>query len=347
MVAGRDCGIVWQRGCDERRGGMKRKRIVGGVVLVGLAGLGLALWHPWRSVDPGLTLYGNVDVRQVDLGFRVGGRIAGLSVDEGMHVAPGAELGRLDPRPLQDAADAQRAQLALARANLAKYRAGARPQDIEQARQAFAAQQARFDQAQAEYSRQLGLAPSGAVSQRQLEAARADTTAARALLDQARAAYALQTAGFRREDIAVSAAQADTAAANASKANTDLADTVLRAPEGGTVLTRAREPGAIVQPGETVFTLTIDRPLRLRAYVAEPDLGRIAPGQAVEVHADGVARTYHGTIAAIASAAEFTPKTVQTESLRADLVYRVRVLVSDPDGALHQGQPVTVRVTGR
>lgn len=324
---------------------MNRKVIIGVLAALALAGGGWA-WHRAHQDGGALTLYGNVDVRQVDLGFRVGGRIDRLSVDEGSHVAAGAELGRLDARPLQDAAAAQAAQLALARANLDKYRNGSRVQDVEQARQALAAQQARYDQAQAEYDRQIGLAPSGAVSQRQLEAARADRTTARALLDQARAAYGLQTAGFRREDIAATAAQADAAAANASKANTDLADTVLRAPESGIVLTRAREPGAIVQPGETVFTLTIDKPLRIRAYIAEPDLSRIAPGQPVTVLADGNPKTYHGTIAAIASAAEFTPKTVQTESLRADLVYRVRILVSDPDGALHQGQPVTVKLSG-
>ncbi|HZV10438.1 MAG TPA: HlyD family efflux transporter periplasmic adaptor subunit, partial [Novosphingobium sp.] len=278
---------------------MNRKLMIGGVAGLAVLGLGTAGWQATHPRDRALVLYGNVDVRQVDLGFRVGGRIASLAVDEGQHLAPGAELGRLDARPLQDAADAQNAQLALARANLAKYRAGARPQEIEQARQALTAQQARFEQADAEYRRQQGLAPTGAVSHRQLEAARADRDAARALLDQARAAYGLQTEGFRREDIAVSAAQADAAAANASKAATDLSDTILRAPEGGTVLTRAREPGAIVQPGETVFTLTIDNPLRLRAYVAETDMARIAPGQAVEVSADGNPKTYHGTIAAI------------------------------------------------
>ena len=99
-----------------------------------------------------------------------------------------------------------------------------------------------------------------------------------------------------------------------------------------------------MQPGETIFTLTIDRPLRVRAYVAEPDLGRVNPGQGVEVTADGNTKTYHGTVAAIAATAEFTPKSVQTENLRADLVYRVRILVSDPDAALHQGQPVTVKL---
>ena len=321
----------------------KPKLLLGGALaLVVLAGG--AAWYRYHEAGQGLTLYGNVDVREVDLGFRVGGRIASLAVDEGMRVPAGAELGRLDGQPLSDALAAQVAQLALARANEAKFVAGARPQEVEEARQALAAQQARTDQAATEYQRQQGLAASGAVSQRQLEAARSDFNAARAQLDSARAAYNLQVSGFRREDIAVARAQAQAAAATTRKSATDLDDTILRASEAGVVLTRAREPGAIVQPGETIFTLTIDRPLRVRAYVAEPDLGRLQPGAAVEVTADGNAKTYHGTIAAIASAAEFTPKSVQTENLRADLVYRVRILVSDPDAALHQGQPVTARL---
>ena len=110
------------------------------------------------------------------------------------------------------------------------------------------------------------------------------------------------------------------------------------------MLFRSREPGAIVQPGESVFTLTIDRPLRVRAYVAETDLGRIRPGMKVLVSADGLNKSYHGTIGYISPQAEFTPKSVETESLRADLVYRLRIIVSDPDGALRQGQPVTVSI---
>ena len=99
-----------------------------------------------------------------------------------------------------------------------------------------------------------------------------------------------------------------------------------------------------MQPGETVFTLTIDRPLRVRAYVAEPDLVRIRPGMKVLVSADGTSKTYHGSIGYISPQAEFTPKSVETESLRTDLVYRLRIIVTDPDDKLRQGQPVTVTV---
>jgi HlyD family secretion protein len=65
---------------------------------------------------------------------------------------------------------------------------------------------------------------------------------------------------------------------------------------------------------------------------------------AVLVSTDGNSKTYHGTIGFISPAAEFTPKTVQTQALRTQLVYRLRVIVSDPDELLRQGQPVTVAV---
>lgn len=82
----------------------------------------------------------------------------------------------------------------------------------------------------------------------------------------------------------------------------------------------------------------------MRAYVAEPDLGRIAPGMTVLVTTDGNPKVYRGVIGFISPTAEFTPKTVQTEQLRVDLVYRLRINVTDPDDRLRQGQPVTVRL---
>jgi HlyD family secretion protein len=327
---------------------MNRQRVIGIAALAALTiaafstrGFGLLARH-----DAGLKLYGNVDVRQVDLGFRVPGRIAGMQVEEGAKVAAGAELARLDARPLNDAIAVQTAQIAQADADLAKRENGNRAQDVAAARAALAVQQAGLARTSAEYRRLRGLVGSGAVSERQFEQARAEYETARAQVAQAQAAYSLQRAGSRHEDIRAARAQRNAAVANRERAQTDLADAVLTAPEGGTVLTRAREPGAIVQAGETVFTLTMDRPMRLRAYIAETDLSRVSPGMAVSVTTDGNAKTYHGTIAAIAANAEFTPKSVQTESLRTDLVYRARILVTDPDDGLRQGQPVTVAVPG-
>ena len=198
--------------------------------------------------------------------------------------------------------------------------------------------------AQEERDRRTHLVRTGAVSQAAFEASQAQFLAAQAQLDAAVQSLSLERAGARPEDIDSARAEHAAAVARRDKTQTDLADATLLAPSAGTLLTRAREPGAIVQPGEAVFTLTIERPMRVRAYVAAPDLGRISPGMAAEVKSDGNAKVYRGSIGFISPSAEFTPKSVQTEDLRTDLVYRLRIIVADPDDALRQGQPVTVTI---
>ena len=328
---------------------MNRRRIFAIVALVALlvAALttrGFGLFG--REDDGALTLHGNVDIRQVDLGFRVAGRVQSILFDEGARVADGTVLARLDPAPLQDQLNAAQAQIAVTAAELDKRRNGNRPQDIAQAQAKLADAQAGLAGAREDYERRAELVKTGAVSRALFDSTTARFRSAQAQVSAAQQALSLQRAGARHEDIAAAEAQRQQATAQAAKLKTDLNDAVLRAPNAGTILTRAREPGAIIQPGETVLTLTIDRPVRVRAYIPEPDLSRISPGMAVTVKADGNDRTYHGTVGAIASTAEFTPKTVQTEALRTDLVYRVRVIVTDPDDALRQGAPVTVSVTG-
>ena len=95
--------------------------------------------------------------------------------------------------------------------------------------------------------------------------------------------------------------------------------------------------------GAPVYSLSLRDPVYVRAYVAEPDLGKVAPGTAVELSTDSSAKRYHGQIGYVAPRAEFTPKSVETTDLRTDLVYRLRVVVSDADDGLRQGMPVTIR----
>jgi len=105
------------------------------------------------------------------------------------------------------------------------------------------------------------------------------------------------------------------------------------------------EAGAIVQAGQTVYTLTLNDPVWIRAYVPQPRLGRIKPGMAVGVSIDSMpGKRYEGTVGFISPDAEFTPKTVQTDQVRDDLVFRIRVIASDPDNVFRQGMPVTVLV---
>ena len=141
--------------------------------------------------------------------------------------------------------------------------------------------------------------------------------------------------------------QSDLYAAEAtlSVARDNLDYTKTFAPTEGTILTRIREPGTVVNPTDPIYTLSVASPVWIRAYVDEPHLGDIHFGMSAEIRTDTKGGpVYSGKVGFISPMAEFTPKTVQTTELRTDLVYRLRVYVDNPDQGLKQGMPVTVRL---
>lgn len=292
-----------------------------------------------------LTLYGNIDIREVTIGFRVPGRIAALGVDEGDHVSAGQEIARLDTTPLTLELNEAKASAGSAAARAQLLRAGARPQEIEQARANVAERQAALANAEAALARQEELKGSGAVAAHVYEDALAARDQARARLQAATQTLSQLQSGSRREEIAEAEANSARATAAAAQSEQRLSDAVLRAPADGIVLTRAVEPGAILAAGTPVYTLSLQQPVWARIYVSEPDLGRTPPGREVLVYTDGRPdKPYHGRIGFVSPTAEFTPKNVETPELRTALVYRARVIVSDPDADLRQGMPVTVRL---
>lgn len=295
--------------------------------------------------DKELTLYGNVDIRQVQLGFRVSGRIAEMAVDEGHQVTAGQVLARLDTQPYEDAIRIAEAQVASQAAALAKAEAGPRPAEIAQGRAAVAERNADVANANQALERARQLRPGGAISQAQLDQAQAVKDMAAARVASAQEALRLLEEGTRPEDLAAARANLRAAEANLASAKTSLKDAELRAPAAGIILSRVREPGAITAPSDAVYVLSLSQPVWVRTYIAEPELGRLHPGMAVEVVSDSARdRPYRGRIGFISPVAEFTPKSVETPELRTDLVYRLRVIVDQPDTILRQGMPVTVRI---
>lgn len=323
-----------------------RRALVVVAVIVMAAGAGL-LWmqRAGNDADP-LRLYGNVDIREVQLAFRQPGRVSAMMFDEGDVVTQGMRMATLDAGPYRDALASAEASVQVAQAELAKLRRGLRPQEVTQAREALRQAQAVAVNAERDYQRQSGLLESGAASQRTVDAARAARDQTAAGVEAARAALSLAAEGFRAEDIAAAEAHLATAQAVRDQAATALADTELLAPSDGTVLARVREVGSMVASQSTVYSLSLGRPVYVRAYVGEPDLGRIAPGMAVRVTSDSSNKVYRGQIGFISPRAEFTPKTVETTDLRTDLVYRVRIVIdaTDSDQGLRQGMPVTIEV---
>jgi HlyD family secretion protein len=99
-------------------------------------------------------------------------------------------------------------------------------------------------------------------------------------------------------------------------------------------------------PTSTAFVVALNERKWVRAYLPEPQLGRLKPGAKVFVTCDAwPGKRFEGQVGFIASVAEFTPKIVQTEELRTKLVYEVRIWMDDPDDQLRMGVPVTVDIS--
>ena len=137
------------------------------VIVIGLAAGGY-YWYQSQQ-DKTLTLYGNVDVRTVNLGFRVGGKLASLNVDEGARVTPGQALGQLDQAPYINALNKAKGVRDSAKAQLAMKEKGYRTQEIAQVEAEVAQKQAAWKYAESFYQRQKGLAASHVISANELD----------------------------------------------------------------------------------------------------------------------------------------------------------------------------------
>ena len=298
-----------------------------------------------RANGTGLTLYGNVEIREVQLAFQDSGRLARLLVDEGARVEAGQVVAQLDAVRFQLEVDRLTGETAAQAEVLARLKNGSRPQEIDKAKAGLDAAKASLQEAQLNLDRVQILRVTNRISQQEVDSARAKVDTLEAAARAAEDELSLVVEGPRQEDI--NAAQASLQALTAAKglAIQRLNDSRLLSPAKGIIRSRILEPGAMASAGAPVLTLALMEPLWVRAYVNEPDLGRLQEGMPVQIHTDSFpGKAYGGWIGFISSTAEFTPKTVETTELRTKLVYRARVFACDPDHELRLGMPVTVTV---
>lgn len=245
-----------------------------------------------------LTLYGNIEIRQVDMSFQVGGQLLKMLKEEGDSVKKDELIAVLEDKDYK--------------ANLEKASA-----DVNKTL-------AIKNDAESKYNRNLPLCADNTVSQQECD-------------------NLLNTRDKTRADY-------EAALAAKTFAKNQLDYTKIYAPDEGTVTVRVQEPGATVNKGQIVYTISKTKPVWIRAYVNETDLGNIKYGQKATVFTDSVDpktgkhHEYQGYIGYISPVAEFTPKTVQSTDLRTSLVYRIRVYVDDIDEYLRQGMPTTIKI---
>jgi HlyD family secretion protein len=331
-------------------GGRAMNKKLVGIAILATAAVAAGAWYASRPAANGkdLVLYGNVDLRQVALAFPASERVARVLAEEGQKVRAGEVLAELDTRALQLRLTEAQAQAAALRQGLARLQAGTRPEEMAQARARTAGAQSDAELAQQHLERMLAVQQDSngrALSQQDVDAARARVKMAQATLEQARQGQELARRGPRREDIAQAQAQLDAAQAAIALLQHQLGEASLKAPVDAVVRARLMEAGDMASPQRPVYTLAIADPKWVRTYVREADLGRIKPGMAAGIAIDSLpGQSLPGKVGYISSVAEFTPKTVQTEELRTALVYEVRILADDKADVLRMGMPASVRI---
>lgn len=275
---------------------MKKKILVLMILIAIIGGIYFYINRKKPNLNE-LTLYGNIEIRQVDLSFRVEGKIAKMLVEEGDYVHKNQLLGYLDDTTYR-----------------ATYEKSLSDIEMYRALSTNATQQ---------YQRNIPLCADGTTSK--VECERLFNTK-----NSTKASF-------------------ESAIATSKSAKKNLADTRVYAPDDGVIMTRVQEPGAVVEPSSPIYTMAKSKPIWVRAYIPESDLGNIKYGMKAKVLTDTINpstdkhREYTGWVGYISPVAEFTPKTVETTDLRTDLVYRIRVYVYEVDEYLRQGMPVTVK----
>jgi len=326
------------------------KKIILITLLIALGVGGYVGWRYWESSrlteeSRYLTLYGNVEIRRVNLSFRVGGQIVEMLFREGDQISKGEIIARLDREPFENNLAVAEAQIQSAMANYEKLQAGHRPQEIEQARATVEQRIASLKVLESDFERATQLLDRATITAQEYDTALARRDEAIAAKKLAEETLNLLIEGFRQEDIAAGKALLSEASANFKRLQTTLNDTELISLSGGILLTRIEEPGAVVNPGQTIATLSLRDEVWVYVYIPAAQMGIVQAGMRAEIFTDAApTKPYTGQVGFISPEAEFTPKTVQTTELRTNLVYRVRIIADTPDGGLSQGMPVTVKL---
>ena len=294
---------------------MQKLKIAIAVVIIAGAGLGVWLYYASPKND-GLTLYGNVDQRQVELAFIDAERSEAVLVQEGDEVRAGQVLARLETRRLRDAIAVAEARAAASEAALERLRNGTRPEEIDQARASVLSAEAEVAFSDAKYKRfdSLFRHSSGrAVSKQDVDEGLMQRNVARAQLNLEQKGLRLAEIGPRREDITEAEAVLLEQRRALEQLRKQLDGAGLKSPTHSIVNRRLMEPGDMASPQKAVFSLAVMSPKWVPPYVSGTEKGRAKPGMDAVVLTDShPEHGIPGNVGLMSPGAEVPPNTVQT-----------------------------------
>jgi len=325
---------------------MKKKLLILGVILLIGGASALIISRLDRKHEEGIfSVSGNVEVIEVDVGFKNPGRIVDLFVEEGAKIKNNDKLAVLDSAELESQVVQARAFLKETTIRLDELKAGSRIQEIGLAKANLQHAEAELDKAGKDYERAESLYKKELIAAQDMDAAKKAYDVAVSQRQQAAEGLSLVREGPRKEEITAAESRVRQAEAALKTLSERLKDTVVYSPVDGVVLRKNVENGETVATGVPVYTIgEIGRPW-IKVYIKEDKLGLVRLGQKAEVSVDSFpGKKYQGHISYISSEAEFTPKNVQTLEERVKLVFGVKVSVTNINDELKPGMPADVKI---
>lgn len=310
------------------------KRWMALVAVIVLSGCGE---HGARRVQ------GYVEGEFVHVASPIAGQLKELDVQRGAQVKAGDPLFTLEAGAETAARDEAARRLAQAEANLADARLGQRPSEIESIEAQLEQAAAALVLSETEFDRQEKLVRTGASATQELDRARSARDQDRKRKSKLEADLATARLGAREDQIAAAAANVEAQRAALAKAQWSLDQKRQAAPKAGLVFDTLYREGEWVSAGMPVVSLLPLENVSVRAFVPEPWIGTVKPGDVARVFVDGVRDPLAGRVSYVAPRAEFTPPVIYSNEAREKLVFLVRVEFDPATAArLNPGQPVDV-----
>lgn len=329
-----------------------KKRIIGAVFIVLFVTVGFLVYYGQKNNrEQGLYYSGTIETTQAKLSFQAPGRVSKVNVDEGQAVSRDQIIAELDraefeSRVAQAKANLERAQESKKQSKtVLVVNESTLPSEVARAKANVKSVQDTLKDAEKNYKRFEELFSKGVVAEKERDSLKLAYEVAQSRLVESESVLKLAQGNLTRidavrQDVAVAAAQVQSSNAALNQTSLQLDYTQLKSPMNGIVTSRNIEPGETVTVGREVITLSDLSRVDLKIFVDETEIGKVRPGQKVDVKVDTFpGKTYTGFVSFISPEGEFTPKIIQTKKERVKLVYLVKVSIVNPNFELKAGMP--------
>lgn len=327
-----------------------RKIVIVFIVLLTVVG-SLVYFKQRQTRQDELCYSGTIEATEANLAFQASGRVINVAVEEGHAVEKGQLLAELDSaefRSLKEQAEANLEKSVKTQDQLATVLSiykNTLPADVARAQANVTIARDALKDARKNYQRYEQLFRQNIVAEKDKDDVKLIYDTAKSRLDEGEAALRQAKSNLKKVEATQKELEAAISQTRQSKAALLQADIQfkyarLSAPFSGIITSRNVEPGEVVTPSREVLTLANLFRVDLKIFVDETEIGKVKPGQNVDVNIDTFPdKIYKGKVAFISPEGEFTPKIIQTKKERVKLVYLVKVSIPNPGLELKTGMP--------